>query len=109
MPRTPPGAISDDLVEAQEIARKQGKTRCTGVSAHDPNAILDRVLTISRHDVVLLTYSFAIGETRETSFERFQKAGLGLVAMKVVVATAGFTPPGRGLPLQSHGWRARRL
>jgi len=91
-----PDGITDELVEAQEAAKKQGKARFIGVSTHDPNAVVDRVLAIGSYDVVVLTYSYPMGTTRDASIERLGKAGIGLVAMKVVVATAGFTPPGRG-------------
>ena len=90
-------AIPDETVEGLDSLKKQGKTRFIGVSTHDPNAIVDHVLKFGKIDVVLLTYSYPMGATRDASIKKMQDAGIGLVAMKVVVATAGFTM-GRGGP-----------
>lgn len=88
-------AIPDEAVEGLDTVKKQGKTRFIGVSTHDPNAIVDHVLKFGKIDVVLLTYSYPMGSTRDVAIKKMQDAGIGLVAMKVVVATAGFTM-GRG-------------
>jgi aryl-alcohol dehydrogenase-like predicted oxidoreductase len=88
-------AIPDEAVEGLDTVKKQGKTRFIGVSTHDPNAIVDHVLKFGKIDVVLLTYSYPMGTTRDAAIKKMQDAGIGLVAMKVVVATAGFTM-GRG-------------
>ena len=88
--RDTPAAIGDDLVEACETAKKQGKTRFIGVSTHDPNAVVDRIVGVGKFDVVLLTYSYPMGTTRDAAIAKMHNAGIGLVAMKVIVATAGF-------------------
>jgi hypothetical protein len=84
-------AIQDEAVEALVEAKKLGKTRFIGVSTHDPNAIVDRVLKAAKFDVVLMTYSYPMGTTRDAAIARLRDAGIGLVAMKVVVATAGIS------------------
>jgi predicted aldo/keto reductase-like oxidoreductase len=89
-------AIQDEAVEGLLEAKKQGKTRFLGVSTHDPNAVVDRVLKLGAFDVVLMTYSYTIGATRDEAIRKLHDAGIGLVAMKVVVATANFSMEGRG-------------
>jgi predicted aldo/keto reductase-like oxidoreductase len=92
-------AIRDDVVEALDSAKKQGKTRFIGVSTHDPNTIVDHVLKFGNLDVVLMTYSYPLGTTRDASIKKLHDAGIGLVAMKVVLAMAGFSMgPGGALP-----------
>ena len=41
-------AITDEIVAAWEDAKKQGKIRFIGVSTHNPNAIVDRVLQVGQ-------------------------------------------------------------
>jgi uncharacterized protein len=96
--RDTPDAITDEAVEAQELLKKQGKTRFIGVSAHDINAVVDKIIKLGVHDVVQTTYSYPIGSDRNAALHRLHQAGIGVVAMKVVVALsmAGFGPPPKG-------------
>jgi uncharacterized protein len=97
--RDTPESIPDEAVEAQEILKKQGKTRFIGVSAHNIPAVVDRIIKLGKHDVVQTTYSYPIGSSdRNEAIHRLHEAGIGVVAMKVVVAlsTAGFGPPPKG-------------
>jgi uncharacterized protein len=88
-----PEAISDELIEAQEIARQQGKTRFIGLTTHNPEAILERVLQCGKMEVVISTYNFTMGGARDKAFEAMNKAGIGLVAMKVMAGgTRGKEP-----------------
>ncbi len=82
--RDEPAAISDEIVPVWEDAKKQGKIRHIGVSTHNPNAIVDRVLQVGKFEVVLATYNFAIGSANDAAYERLDQAGIGLVAMKVM-------------------------
>lgn len=77
-------AIPDELVAFWENAKKQGKIRFIGVSTHNPNVIVDRVLQTGKFDVLLSTYSFATGKTNDAAYDRLRAAGIGLVAMKVM-------------------------
>jgi uncharacterized protein len=91
--RHDPKEITDEMIETMELVKKQGKTRFIGVSTHDPNAMVDFILRVGKFDVVQTTYSYAIGAPfRDTAIARLNKAGIGVVAMKVVIATA--TPKG---------------
>jgi uncharacterized protein len=92
--RDTPDTITDEAVEALETLKKQGKTRFIGVSAHDINAVVDKIVKIGKFDVVQTTYSYPIGShLRNASIRKLQDAGIGVVAMKVILAVAGFIPP----------------
>jgi hypothetical protein len=101
--RHTPQEITDEMIDAMELVKKQGKTRFIGVSTHDPNAMVDFILKVGRFDVVQTTYSYAIGAPfRDAAIARLHKAGIGVVAMKVVIATA--TPKGdKGNHLSNEG------
>jgi uncharacterized protein len=97
--RDTPDTITDEAVEACEILKKQGKTRFMGVSAHDINAVVDKILKVGKFDVVQTTYSYAIGAPfRQAAIAKLHDAGLGVVAMKVIIAVAGFVPREVKLP-----------
>jgi aryl-alcohol dehydrogenase-like predicted oxidoreductase len=87
--RHEPKEITDEMIETMELVKKQGKTRFIGVSTHDPNAMVDFILKVGKFDVVQTTYSYAIGlQFRDAAIARLHKAGIGVVAMKVVIAQA---------------------
>jgi predicted aldo/keto reductase-like oxidoreductase len=44
----------------------KGKIRHIGISTHKPNDIVDRVLAVGKFEVLLSTYSFAIGARQTT-------------------------------------------
>ncbi|MBN2241700.1 MAG: aldo/keto reductase [Acidobacteria bacterium] len=100
--RDTPDAITDEAVEACLLAKEQGKTRFIGVSAHDLNAVADTILDIGKFDVVQTTYSYALNAPfRQASIARLHDAGIGVVAMKVIIAVAGFIP--RDIELKDDG------
>ena len=81
-------AISDELLEAQLIAKQQGKIRFTGVSTHNLPAIVERCIEV-KIDVVQPQYSFASDASYGPAIERLHQAGIGLVAMKVMARAGG--------------------
>jgi predicted aldo/keto reductase-like oxidoreductase len=92
--RDTPDKITDELVDACETLKQQGKTRFIGVSAHDINAVVDKIVKIGKFDVVQTTYSYPIGShLRNASIKKLHDAEIGVVAMKLIVAVAGFIPP----------------
>jgi uncharacterized protein len=101
--RHEPKEITDEMIETMELVKKQGKTRFIGVSTHDPNAMVDFILKVGKFDVVQTTYSYAIGAVyRDAAIAKLHKAGIGVVAMKVVIATA--SPKGdKGNHLSNEG------
>jgi hypothetical protein len=98
--RDTPDTITDEAVEACEMLKKEGKTRFIGVSTHDVHAVVDRILEINKFDVVQTTYSYSIGAAplRLEAISRLYAAGIGMVAMKVIIAVAGFIPRDVNLP-----------
>jgi predicted aldo/keto reductase-like oxidoreductase len=99
--RDTPETITDEAVEACMTLKKQGKTRFIGVSTHDVNAVVDTILKIGRFDVVQTTYSYALNAPfRQAAIARLGNAGIGVVAMKVIIAVAGFIPRDVKLPTE---------
>ena len=97
--RDTPDTISDEVVDACLTLKKRGKARFIGVSAHDVNAVVDRIVKLNVFDVVQTTYSYAIGAPfRHAAIDKLHKAGIGVVAMKVIIAVAGFVPRDVKLP-----------
>lgn len=88
--------LSDDVFEAQQIAKKQGKIRFAGVSTHFLKDLIDPLVKRGQTDVILTTYSFSLGpENRiEESIRKARDAGMGVVAMKVMAG--GFARIRRG-------------
>ena len=94
-------APADDLLAFQAAARRAGKIRFSGFSTHKPWVLLDFIKR-TRFDVVMIPYNFAIGSARDpfhmdatrldTVLEAFGKAGLGVVAIKVMAG--GYRGPG---------------
>lgn len=81
--------IPDELVEVWDTAKKQGKARFIGVSTHDPATVADRIVGTGKFDVVLVTYNFTVGTTRDAAIKKMHDAGIGLVAMKVMAPASG--------------------
>jgi aryl-alcohol dehydrogenase-like predicted oxidoreductase len=79
-----PDKITGDLMEAQEIAKKQGKIRFLGVSTHRLPAVAPFILKTGKTDVVMASYNFTMAAEVDPALESLHKAGVGLVAMKVM-------------------------
>jgi len=97
-----PESVTDEILDAMQQCKKSGKARFIGFSCHDPNKMVDFVLKTKVFDVMQSTYSFAIGGVyRDAAIKRLSEAGIGLSAMKVVVALSGLNlksidnPPAR--------------
>jgi hypothetical protein len=88
--RDTPSSVPDEAIEALEICKKSGKARFIGISCHDPNRMADYIINTGKFDVIQTTYSYAIGAYyRDGAIKKFQDAGIGVIAMKVVVALTG--------------------
>src|ERR1017187_5080732 len=62
--KTKPADVTDELVDAQQTAKKAGKIRFAGVSTHSGQAELIPALTANPHiDVILTAYNFSMGQT----------------------------------------------
>jgi uncharacterized protein len=88
--RDTPASVPDEAIEALELCKSSGKARFIGFSCHDPNNMVDFIIKTGKFDVIQTTYSFAIGSKyREAAIKRLHEAGIGVIAMKVVVALTG--------------------
>jgi predicted aldo/keto reductase-like oxidoreductase len=88
--RDTPAGINDGVLEAMQTCKKSGKARFLGFSCHDPNRMVDFILKTKTFDVMQMTYSYPIGGIyREQAIKKLHEAGIGVIAMKVVVALTG--------------------
>ncbi len=76
--------ITDDLREAQRIAKQAGKIRFAGVSTHSPLNVQAEILKNGHFDVVLVVFNFMAGNKSDAFLEAMHKANVGVVAMKVM-------------------------
>lgn len=94
-----PAEVTDDLLEAQRIAKKAGKIRFAGVSTHfNMDRMLGYLARQGQTDVALTTYNFAMrsvaaGMNTNTTapktdmtaaIHEARKSGMGIVVMKTV-------------------------
>jgi predicted aldo/keto reductase-like oxidoreductase len=94
-----PDQVTEDLLDAQRVAKQSGKIRFAGVSTHfNMDRMLAHLAKLGQTDVVLTTYNFAMrsvdaamntnpGAPKTDMTEAIRsarKAGLGIVAMKVM-------------------------
>jgi hypothetical protein len=92
-----PNDITDELVDALNTARQQGKVRFIGISTHNLPAVADRVIQ-TKLDVVQASYNFASDPSYGPAIDKLAQAGVGLVAMKVMARArrrGGAPPPQR--------------
>jgi predicted aldo/keto reductase-like oxidoreductase len=93
-----PDQITDDLMEAQRIAKQQGKVRFAGISTHAGHQELIPAVIAAKHfDVLLTSYNFSMDESMNDLIASARKAGIGIVGMKVMAG--GFRRIKEGDPL----------
>jgi hypothetical protein len=81
--------ITDDLLDAQRIAKEQGKIRFAGVSLHAGHDVVVPAAIQKKMDVVLITYNFTMGDRNDALMQSMHDAGVGVVAMKVMAGGRG--------------------
>jgi hypothetical protein len=94
-----PAQVTEDLLEAQRLAKQNGKIRFAGVSTHfNMDRMLPHLAKLGQTDVVLTTYNFAMRSVdaaananpdapktdMTAAIRAARKAGLGIVVMKVL-------------------------
>jgi aryl-alcohol dehydrogenase-like predicted oxidoreductase len=94
-----PEQVTEDLLEAQRVAKQSGKTRFAGVSTHfNMDRMLAYLAKLGQTDVVLTTYNFAMRSVAASdntnpnapktdmaaAIQSARNSGLGIVAMKVL-------------------------
>jgi len=88
--RDAPATINDGVLEAMQQCKKSGKCRFLGFSCHKPYAMVDFLIKTKVFDVMQMTYSYPIGgRLRNEAVDKLREAGIGVIAMKVVVAVSG--------------------
>jgi hypothetical protein len=81
--------ISDELRDAQRVAKEQGKIRFAGVSLHAGHAEVIPAAIEKKLDVVLVTYNFTMADRNDALMQSLHDAGIGVVAMKVMAGGRG--------------------
>jgi aryl-alcohol dehydrogenase-like predicted oxidoreductase len=93
--KTKPADVTDELIDAQQTAKKAGKIRFAGVSTHSGQVELIPALTANPHiDVILTAYNFSMGQTLDPVIAAANAAGKGIVAMKVMAGGFRIAKPG---------------
>lgn len=79
-----PTDVRDDMIEAQQIAKQQGKIRFAGISTHGGPPQLQWIAQKNAFDVVLTVYNFSMDPAMDEAIATVAKTGTGVVAMKVM-------------------------
>lgn len=91
-----PGQIMPGMLGALAMAKKSGKARFVGVSTHSGQAaVIKDAIKSGVIDVVMTSYNFAMEQGLIPVIEQANKAGLGVIAMKVMAGgfrNEGFYP-----------------
>jgi predicted aldo/keto reductase-like oxidoreductase len=97
--KSKPEELSDELLEAQQIAKKAGKTRFVGVSTHagQPELFPAVIQKMPHFDVILTAYNFSLDPGMNALIDSAVKQGLGIVAMKVMAGGFRRSKPGEKL------------
>ncbi len=95
--KSKPEELTDDLLEAQQIAKKAGKVRFLGVSTHmgQPELFPAIINKMPHFDVILTSYNFTMDPGMDAVIEAAAKAGLGIIAMKVMAGGSRMAKPGQ--------------
>jgi predicted aldo/keto reductase-like oxidoreductase len=83
--RSTPAEVNDEVLDAQRIAKRDGKIRFAGVSFHAGHAeMIPAMLKLNHFDVFLMSYNYTMDPSIEPLLAAARKAGVGIVAMKVL-------------------------
>lgn len=92
------GEVREELLDAQDEARRHGKIRFRGVSTHSNMAtLIPYLVEKGRTDVVLTSYNFTMDAAMDAAIEKAAAKGMGIVAMKVMAG--GFRTNRPGTPM----------
>jgi predicted aldo/keto reductase-like oxidoreductase len=99
-----PADVTEELLEAQRIAKQQGKIRFSGVSTHRGQAeLIPWLAKNGAVDVVLAGYNFTMDKVMEAALVEAAKAGLGIIGMKVMAGGFRRRSPDPPSQLQREG------
>jgi hypothetical protein len=74
--------LPDELFEALQIAKKQGKIRFAGLSTHNAKDLIPFLVKKGSIDVLLVSYNFTMHTRIDALIDQARRAGIGVVAMK---------------------------
>jgi uncharacterized protein len=75
--------VNDEVIEAQRIAKKDGRIRFAGISFHGGHAeMIPAMLKLKHFDVFLVSYNYTMDSSVDPLIEQARKAGVGIIAMK---------------------------
>jgi predicted aldo/keto reductase-like oxidoreductase len=81
--RSEPSAVTAELLELQNSAKKAGKIRFAGVSFHAGHAeMIPAMIKLNHFDVFLMSYNFTMAASIDPLIAEAKKANIGIVAMK---------------------------
>jgi uncharacterized protein len=93
--KTKPEQVTDELMEAQNIAKQAGKIRFAGISTHGGQPELFPAVLAKKHfDVILTSYNFTMDPAMDGLIQSAKDAGIGIVAMKVMAGGFRTIKPG---------------
>lgn len=93
-----PGDLTDEVFEAHQTAKQQGKARFVGLSTHSNQAeVIRAAIRSGKIDVVVVAYNFTMKDALDAALEEAAKAGLGVVAMKTMAGGFRRARPGTEL------------
>jgi predicted aldo/keto reductase-like oxidoreductase len=102
--RNEPAAVTEELLQAQRLAKQQGKIRFAGVSTHfNMDRMLAHLAKLGQTDVVLTTYNFAMRSVAAdqntntaapktdmtAAIREARKSGMGIIVMKTLAGGTG--------------------
>lgn len=97
--RSKPEDAPDEFFDVQDEARRQGKIRFRGVSFHSGHKeMFAYLIAKKRTDVILTSYNFSMAAEMDQWIGQAAKAGIGIVAMKVMAG--GFRANKPGSPMR---------
>jgi len=83
--RNTPDMVNDEVLDAQRIARRDGKVRFIGVSFHGGHAeMIPAMLKLNHFDVLMLSYNYTMDPAIEPLVATARQANLGLIAIKAL-------------------------
>jgi len=101
--KSKPDEVHDDMIEAQQIARQQGKIRFRGISTHSGQQTLAPwIVEKGVFEVVLIAYNFSMDASMDKAIETIGNAGIGIVGMKVMAGGFRGAFPGSPAIPQMH-------
>jgi uncharacterized protein len=89
--------VNEGLIEAQLLAKQQGKIRFAGLSTHNSPLMAPWMAQKGAFDVLLTVFNFSLQPEVDQAITAAAKSGMGVVAMKVMAGGFRSQRPGSEL------------